>query len=344
MNPTRRHFLHLLSAASATPLLSFGAEGSRLNTAAAAKYVATHGGHALYIKQHEQVIHESYANGASKGEARRIYSGTKGFWGLTAMAAQEDGILNVDEKVSATLPEWNTADKKTITIEQLLDFNCGLERCLRLHQDGLKNRNKMAIERPLVGTPGRSFIYGPSALQVFHEVLKRKLSRKKHEESPTRYLERRVLRPMGLGPQRYLADGSGNPLLAAGFLLSPAQWARMGDLLVANGSPVLKPGSMSKLLEGSSSNGAYSFGFWNNRAAGKLGGREIDIENMLDVDWTRQSWGRVCIAKGVPKDLVACIGSSYQRLYAIPSMGLVVVRQGLNARYSDGTFLRTLLG
>jgi hypothetical protein len=98
------------------------------------------------------------------------------------------------------------------------------------------------------------------------------------------------------------------------------------------------------LLEGSSANAAFSFGFWNNRAAGKLGAREIDIEDMLELDWDRQNWSRVCIAKDVPKDLIACIGSSYQRLFAIPSLDLVIIRQGLNAKFSDGDFLRTLLG
>ncbi len=202
----------------------------------------------------------------------------------------------------------------------------------------------MALDRPMVSIPGRNFIYGPSSFQVFHEVLKKKLSGKWRTESPTHYLERRVLKPMGLGSQRYLEDGSGNPLLAAGFVMTPSQWARMGDLIIAEGSPVLKPGSMKALLEGSSANAAYSFGFWNNRAAGRLGGREIDIEDMLEVDWERQSWSRVCIAKGVTADLIACIGSSYQRLYVIPSQDLVIVRQGNNARYSDGEFLRLLLG
>ncbi|GAA5134780.1 serine hydrolase domain-containing protein [Prosthecobacter algae] len=342
MNYPRRHFLHLLSGLAVAPLA--GAAETSLNVAGAAKYVAARKGYALLIKQHGKVIHESYANGAKKGEARRIYSGTKGFWGLAAMAAVEDGHLALNEKVSATLPSWQRGGKENITIEQLLDFNCGLERCLKLHQDGLSNRNQMALDRPLVGTPGKSFIYGPSALQVFHEVLKQKLKGRFLSESPTRYLERRVLRPLGLGSQRYLADAKGNPLLAAGFLMTPSQWARMGDLLLAQGKPVLKASSMGPLLEGSSSNAAYSFGFWNNRAADKMGAREIDIEDMLEVDWDRQNWSRVCIAKGVPKDLIACIGSGYQRMYAIPSMALVIVRQGLNARYSDGDFLRTLLG
>ncbi|TDU70802.1 beta-lactamase [Prosthecobacter fusiformis] len=342
MSPSRRHFLQLLSGLAASPLAA--AEAAGLNISAASKYVASHKGNALFIKQHGKVIHESYFNGAKRGEARRIYSGTKGFWGLAAMAAVEDGLISLDEKVSATLPSWNEGGKKDIVIEQLLDFSCGLERCLRLHQDGLKDRNQMAVDRPLVGTPGRSFIYGPSPLQVFHEVLKKKLTGKWRTESPTHYLERRVLRPLGLGSQRYLADAKGNPLLAAGFLMTPAQWARMGDLLLANGRPVLKASSMDALLEGSSANAAYSFGFWNNRAAGKPGAREIDIEDLLEVDWDRQNWAQVCIAKDVPQDLIACIGSGYQRLYAIPSRGLVIVRQGVNASYSDGQLLRTLLG
>lgn len=332
----------MLSGLTAAPVAA--AEGGRLNLTAADRYVSSRRGQALLIKQHGKVIHESYANGGKRGEARRIYSGTKGFWGLAAMAAIEDGHLALDEKVSATLPAWKEGRKKDITVEQLLDFNCGLERCLRLHQDGLKNRNQMAVDRPLVGTPGKSFIYGPSALQVFHEVLKIKLKGRFVTESPTHYLERRVLRPLGLGPQRYLPDADGNPLLAAGFLMTPEQWARMGDLLLAKGRPVLKVASMEPLLEGSSANAAYSFGFWNNRAAGRPGAREIDIEDHLEVDWDRQNWSHVCIAKDVPDDLVACIGSGYQRLYAIPSLDLVIVRQGLNAKFSDGAFLRTLLG
>lgn len=343
----RRFFLPMLAGITATRAglpMALAAGGTRLNIEAAAKYVSGRRGHALYIRQNGEVLCDRYFNGAEKGEVRRIYSGTKGFWGLAAMAAVEDGHLSLKERVADTLPAWNVPGKRDVKIEQLLDFTCGLERALVIHQDGLKDRNQIALGRPLVATPGRSFIYGPSALQVFHEVLKQKLRGRFRSQSPTQYLERRVLRPMGLGSQRYLADARGNPLLAAGFVMTPEQWARMGNVLISRGAPVLKPESMGPLLEGSSANAAYSFGFWNNRASGRLGAREIDIEDQLDVDWQRQSWARVCVAKGVPKDLITCIGSSYQRLYAIPSLNLVVVRQGLNARYSDGAFLRTLLG
>jgi hypothetical protein len=41
---------------------------------------------------------------------------------------------------------------------------------------------------------------------------------------------------------------------------------------------------------------------------------------------------------------MASIGSGYQRLFVIPSMSLVVVRQGLGGKFSDSEYLRLLLG
>jgi predicted RNA-binding protein with PIN domain len=320
---------------------------SQLNShalAAAAKYCAERKSQALLIRQHGRVIHESHPNGGSRGQPLRIYSGTKGFWGLAAMAAVEDGYLRLDEPVSETLPEWKKDPQRAkITLEQLLDFTAGLERGLTIHEDGLKNRNEMALKRPMVATPGKRFIYGPSQLQIFHEVLKRKLTHTRRKESPTHYLERRILRPLGLGPQRYLPDAAGNPLLAAGFLMTASQWAHLGECLLKEGAPVLKPASFHALLEGSEANPAYSFGFWNNRAAAKENPREIDIEDELEIDWDKQSWSRICISKDAPPDLIACIGSGYQRLYAIPSQQLLIIRQGTNARFRDGDFLRLLL-
>ncbi len=76
----------------------------------------------------------------------------------------------------------------------------------------------------MVAEPGKAFIYGPGALQVFHQVLKEKLGK----ETPTHYLEHRVLRRLRLGPQRYLEDRAGNPLLAAGFILTVAAMGEDG--------------------------------------------------------------------------------------------------------------------
>ena len=41
--------------------------------------------------------------------------------------------------------------------------------------------------------------------------------------------------------------------------------------------------------------------------------------------------------------MVAAVGSGYNRLFVIPSLGLVIVRQGSDARFSDAEFLRRIL-
>jgi len=301
---------------------------------AAAAYSASHGGKSFLVIERGQTLLEQ-----STGESRKIYSGTKAFWGLAALAAAEDGLLSLDERVADTIPAWASDPRKArITIRQLLDFSCGLEPVFYLHNNNPGDRDRAAVGASIVAGPGTSFIYGPSALQVFHQVLKQKL----RGESPSRYLERRVLGRLGLGSQRYLKDRAGNPLLASGWQLSARQWAKLGQLVLADGAPVVTSGSLAQCWRGSPANRAFSFGWWNNRAA--PGGREIDFEEMLVPKWPRQNWNGAVLCRDAPSDLVACIGSGHQRLYVIPSMGVVVVRQGSGGRFSDGRFLRLLLG
>jgi CubicO group peptidase (beta-lactamase class C family) len=185
----------------------------------AAAYSASQRGSSLLVLQQGKTVLEQYPDGAGAGTARKIYSGTKAFWNLAALAAAEDGLLSLDERVSDAIPAWRNDQRKArVTIRQLLDFSAGLEPVFRLHNDDPGDRDSIAINAPIVANPGSGFIYGPSALQVFHAVLKAKL----HGQSPTSYLERRVLSRLGLGRQRYLQDRAGNPLLASGWLLSSA--------------------------------------------------------------------------------------------------------------------------
>jgi CubicO group peptidase (beta-lactamase class C family) len=258
------------------------------------------------------------------------------------LKAVEEGIIDIDDHVANTLPEWNVGSKLRVTLRQLLSFSSGLDATNSLHGDGFENRDAIAIRAPLVAQPGAAFIYGPAALQVFHEVLKRKLAGR--GETPTQYLEHKVLRPLGLGPQRYLADREGNPLLATGFMLSARQWARMGELILNGGSPIVSPHSLSLCFRGSSANCAFGMGFWNNLMAGESAGRELDVENNLEPKWYQQNWHNVCLCHAAPSDLVASVGSGYQRLFVIPSMRMIIVRQGQFGRFSDGEFLRLALG
>lgn len=326
--------LLFLSLASVT-----AANVAPANVRKAAEYSAKHRGTSFLAMQSGKTLLEQYPGHATGDTPQRIYSGTKAFWNLAALAAVDDGFLKLDERVAETIATWRDDPRRSqVTIRQLLDFSCGLAPGFGLQVNEYGNRDRTALRLPMMADPGKAFIYGPGSLQVFHQVLKEKLGKK----TPTEYLERRVLRRMRLGPQRYLDDRAGNPLLAAGFTLTARQWASMGQLVLNQGRPVVKLETLKECWRGSAANRAFSLGWWNNRAAPN--GREFDFEEMLHPKWSRQDWHDACLCRDAPPDLVACIGSGYQRLYVIPSCNLLVVRQGNGGPFSDARFLRLLLG
>jgi CubicO group peptidase (beta-lactamase class C family) len=320
--------LSVASSASAVTSLDPVAVG------AAAQYSASHRGVSFLAIQNGRTLFEQNAKTPHK-----IYSGTKAFWDLAALAAEEDGFLNLNDRVVDTITSWRSDPRKgQITIRQLLNFDSGLEPEFFLHETQSDDRDAAAMRARMVAEPGNAFIYGPAALQVFHQVLKEKL----RGDSPTHYLERRVLRRLGLGSQRYLTDRAGNPLLATGWILSAKQWAKLGQLILANGAPVVSRNSLAQCWRGTMANHAFSLGWWNNHAAAN--GREFDFEQMLTPKWQNQDWRDACLCRDAPRDLVGCIGSEGQRLYVIPSLQLIVVRQADGGSFSDAHFLRLLLG
>ena len=325
----------------AVVLLLFLAERTGASTSldpnavrAAAEYSARHRGVSFLAIQNGRTLLEQDAKTPHK-----IYSGTKAFWNLAALAAAEQGLLDLDARVANTIPSWRDDPRKSqVTIRQLLNFDSGIEPLFRLHETQSGDRDALALRARMVAEPGSAFIYGPAALQVFHHVLKQKLG----NQTPTHFLERRVLHRLGLGRQRYLADRADNPLLATGWILTASEWAKIGRVVLNNGAPVISRQSLEQCWRGTAANRAFSLGWWNNRAAPN--GRELDFEQMLMPKWPNQNWSDACLCRDAPSDLVASIGSEGQRLYVIPSLKLIVIRQANGGSFSDAQFLRLLLG
>jgi CubicO group peptidase (beta-lactamase class C family) len=80
------------------------AQLSSASITAAQKYSATHNGIGLIVKERGQVRFEKYYNGYP-GAPLHIYSGTKSFFGVLAVIAEEEGLLKLDEPASKTLTE-----------------------------------------------------------------------------------------------------------------------------------------------------------------------------------------------------------------------------------------------
>ena len=298
----------------------------------------------MLVMQNGRTVFEHYAAGMFRDGRWPIFSGTKSFWGIAALCAVRDGLIRLDDRVADTITEWkNPAEagrKSQITIRQLLNQTDGIEGASHMQSSSVPDRNAMAIRLSILAEPGTRFIYGPSHLQIFAELLRRKLNGR----STISYLEQNVVGPLGLANLEYKKDGRGNPLPATGFELSAPEWARLGELVLGHGSyhgrQIVPAELLRQAFTGSNANPSYGLTFWLNRPSG----HEIDIEKELDLKWQRARWTNISICRAAPADMIVALGSGYQRLYIIPSLNAVIVRQGNDAKFSDAHFLRLVLG
>lgn len=322
---------------------SASAEIRTADCARAAKYSESRRGVSMLVMQNGRMVFEHYANGGSASGRWPIFSGTKSFWGVAALAAVHDGLFRLDDVVSDTITEWkNDPRKSRITIRELLSQTDGVEGASHLQRASIRDRNAMAIQLPTLAEPGAAFIYGPSHIQIFSELLRRKLKGR----STIAYFQGHVSNRLGLRRLKYKTDARGNPLPATGFELTAREWARFGELLLGNGNyrgrQIVPAALLREALTGSQANPSYGLTFWLNSQAPN--GHEADMERMLDLPWQNARWTDVCICKDAPADMVVALGSHYQRLFVIPSLRAIVVRQGSEAKFSDAHFLRLLLG
>ena len=283
-----------------------------MNVLAAQAYAERHGLHAFVVQQGDAILAESYAAGYDAAKPHALYSGTKSFWGVAAAAAQDDGLLDLDEPVSQTIPSWGTGAKALVTLRHLLQLTSGIGF------GGLGSAvpafdTALAIE--LKNEPGATFTYGGIPLQVFGAVLARKLA--PSGRSPNDYLRERILDPIGLrvGSWRTLKDGT-HPLPTGAFLAA-REWLKFGVLVRDRGrwqkKRVVAEEALARCFSGSPANPRYGLGWW------------------------------LSPLPAVP-DVVYASGAGGQALYVVPSENAAVVKFGGSASYKHDAFLKRLLG
>lgn len=310
------------------------------------RYSMSHHGVALIIREKGQVRFEEFYNGY-RGEPLHIYSGTKSFFGVLAVMAEQDRLLKLDEKVSKTIPEWADDPRKSkITIRDLLTFTAGLESGFEeIYSRSQSDKLELAVKLDAVRDRGASFIYGPGSINVFAEVLKRKLQKRRitYEE----YLRKRITSPLGIDITQWQKDSFGNPVPSAGMYMTGKDWMKFGDFInnggEIRGGSLVKSTQLAKCFQGTPINPAFGLGFWLNSYAPNASARPTDIEEDLELNPMPENWSRACLCKEAPSDLVVSLGSTFQRLYMVPSMDLVVVHHGTPGRtFRDYEFLRFL--
>jgi CubicO group peptidase (beta-lactamase class C family) len=282
-----------------------------VNVEAAAEYAERHALHALVVQRGAEVVFERYAGGYDANKPHALYSGAKSFWGVLASAAQDDGLLELDEPVARTIPAWGEGAKAHVTLRELLQLTSGIGF------GGLGASVPSfdaAIAVTLKDAPGERFTYGGIPLQVFGAVLAAKLAPR--GLTPHDYLRERILDPIGLriGAWRTLKDGS-RPL-PTGASLAAREWLRFGRLVRDRGAwqqrRIVSEAALERCFTGSTANPRYGLGWWLSPLPAH-------------------------------PDVVYASGSGGQALYVVPSEDAVVVKFGASASYRHDALLKRLL-
>jgi CubicO group peptidase (beta-lactamase class C family) len=221
-------------------------------TAAALEYARKHALHELVVMQNGRVVGEAFGEGHDASKPHALYSGTKSFWGVTAVAAERDGILRLDERVADTLPSWEADEWKTrVTLRHLLQLTSGIGFG-GLGMAVPTYAKALAVD--LKNEPGTKFTYGGIPLQVFGAVLARKLESR--GQTPHEYLQQRILDPitMRIAKWRALADGT-HPLPTGAFV-SAHEWSKYGQFMCEHRE------EFEECFQGSAINPRYGLGWW----------------------------------------------------------------------------------
>ncbi len=303
---------------------------------AAAEYSKSQTGHAMVVMFDGKVIFEQYDNGGAIDKPHSLASGAKCFVGPAAVAAVQDGLIKLDNPASENIPEWkDDPEKSTITYRQLLNMTSGLTH--PTGDDGKKMPWKKKIAMPMAAKPGEHFEYGGYELGVCTYALEHKLA----PESFSQYLKRRILDPIGIKVPARPRAGDGSPTVGPGNVTA-RDWATYGEFIRREGNwnnqQILDPALLRACFKGSKANPAYGLTWWLKSPVSEELIRTADAE-------VTKNWGKVANCNRLPDDLAAALGAGSQRLYIMPSLKLVVVRQAndRSGGFQDLEFLSLLL-
>jgi len=207
---------------------------------AAAEYHSRHKPQALLVRRGGKTLFEQYDNGFSADKPHALYSGTKSFWGVTAVIAQRERLLSLDE------PVWRSA-----TIRELLTLTAGvpfggLGSAVPTYEKALASEQRHA--------PGSTFTYGGIPLQIFGAVFSKRLEPLRL--TPHEFLRERILQPneIDVSSWRTLKDGT-HPLPTGAFLTA-RNWARYGEFVAHHAR------QYAECFKGTQANPRYGLCWW----------------------------------------------------------------------------------
>ena len=286
-----------------------------------------HGGVGLVVLVNGQLAGEAYARGMTAQTRTQSNSMHKSVVAMLMGAALADGIVqSADDPVGNYIPALNDDPRGKITLRQLLSMASGLKNPSMAKMESpaleimLGNVSAGALSLPIETRPG-AFNYNNANIQLAGTALANAVQRAGKGRYAD-YLSQKVWCPLGnRDGQLWLEFDGGQPRYFAYLNASLQDWARVGELVRRGGEwhgQQLIPASwIAAITAPSAGNPNYGMGIWRGSP------------------WVRERRYSKEVAMTVPQreafladDVVYFDGFGGQRVYVVPSAGLVIVRAG----------------
>jgi CubicO group peptidase (beta-lactamase class C family) len=175
---------------------------------------------------------------------------TKSIVGLLyGIALVQGRVPAPDQSLLAQFPEYpdlaRDADKARLTIAHALTMTLALEWndsvpwqtvATEVAMEQAPDRYRFVLERPMLGDPGKGWIYCGGATALLGRLIERGAGVDLHAFAKTALFE-----PLGMGPTEWSRGRDGVPAAASGLRLRPRDLARVGQLIVDGGKRAGRP-------------------------------------------------------------------------------------------------------
>lgn len=192
--------------------------------------------HSLLVSVRGELVLEHYAPKIKAGGLANIKSASKSIIStLIGIAISKRLIGKIDDPASKYLPALAraTADKRAITIEDLLTMRSGLESTSgENYGRWVSSRNwvQHVVDRPLVSKPGTSMEYSTGTSHLLSAIITRV-----SKTSTWQFAQTNLAKPLGISLARWTRDPQGIFLGGNEMLMTPRQMVEYGELYLNRG-------------------------------------------------------------------------------------------------------------
>lgn len=281
--------------------------------------------HSVIVERHGKLVAEYYQGGRDRSiyaliSARHSFGPTvthdvrsisKSITSLLFGIAQQKGTIGpTSTPVLDFYPELadiHTPQKKSITLEDILDMSSGLrwQEGKSFFNDELnlmwkKDIPRYVLEHELAKTPGTSFNYNGGGTALLADII----THNSHQ-SLNEYARDNLFQPLGIHDWEWVTDIHGRPMSFSGLRMRPRDLAKIGRLLLNRGK-------------------------WNHKQIVSESWIETSLTpkfttGVSDFKYGHQWWAGTVKWQGKEIPWHAGFGNGGQRLFIVPDLDMVVV-------------------